>query len=470
MPGAPSQERDVLIIGGGLAGLSLAAQLVGEGLSVTVLEENPYLGGRASSVTDPEREDPVPIAPHIFVTAYNNLRDFFQKIGAEDAIYWERDTFIDVVYDGQHHDLSMPALPRPLHLAGMISLHPLLTLRQKLQCLRLGLKVYRMPRERCEALDDITAKEYLLSEGIPEDVIDRLFQLFSKSLLNLPVDEASAAEMVLLWKDWMALDPGDRRFGFAKGGLGDIYTGDAASYIRQNGGEIRTNATVTDILIEDGSVDGVVVAEDGEEDQLDADTYVSTVTPVALRGILPDDTLETEFFEHLEAFEPVPYISVFLWFDEKITDRKFWALLDTGDDRWLNTDFYDKSNLSAIDEDVSYITSNIIFSEEYEDMSDEEIIDHTLDEIRQAFPEMAAEVVHAHVHHVPYGVYAPYPGMREHKRPQETPIDNFYLAGDWTIREIPQCMEAAVRSGYRCAETVLAEHGIDRDIYEPRPR
>ncbi|AOV95420.1 hypothetical protein AQV86_05910 [Nanohaloarchaea archaeon SG9] len=141
-------------------------------------------------------------------------------------------------------------------------------------------------------------------------------------------------------------------------------------------------------------------------------------------------------------------------FDGKVTDKRFWALIDADRDKYWNTDFYDKSNIPGVDEENSYITSNIINTNEMEEKSEDEIMEKTKEEIQEAFPENEAEVQHFSVHRIDYALYEPVTGMREHKLPHETPVRNFYLAGDWTIKEIPQCMEAAVRSGRRTAEKV----------------
>ena len=61
------------------------------------------------------------------------------------------------------------------------------------------------------------------------------------------------------------------------------------------------------------------------------------------------------------AFRPVPYKSVYLWFDRKLTDLPFWARRYDPTD--LNCDFYDMSNINAGWKDrPSVITSNIIWS------------------------------------------------------------------------------------------------------------
>jgi len=45
-------KSDVIVIGGGLSGLSTAADLASRGLSVIVLERHHHLGGRAYSFID----------------------------------------------------------------------------------------------------------------------------------------------------------------------------------------------------------------------------------------------------------------------------------------------------------------------------------------------------------------------------------------------------------------------------------
>ena len=42
-------DQQVLVIGGGIGGLSVAADLLSQGVAVTLLEKNMALGGRAGS-------------------------------------------------------------------------------------------------------------------------------------------------------------------------------------------------------------------------------------------------------------------------------------------------------------------------------------------------------------------------------------------------------------------------------------
>jgi uncharacterized protein with NAD-binding domain and iron-sulfur cluster len=50
---------------------------------------------------------------------------------------------------------------------------------------------------------------------------------------------------------------------------------------------------------------------------------------------------------------------------------------------------------------------------------------------------------------------------------QTTPIDNLFLAGDWTATGWPATMEGAVRSGYLAAEALLNRVGSPMRLVQP---
>ena len=62
-----SKVYDVVIVGGGLAGISAARSLVKDGFNVMILEAEPSLGGRAKSyyaLTDGMYDRPIPTGRH----------------------------------------------------------------------------------------------------------------------------------------------------------------------------------------------------------------------------------------------------------------------------------------------------------------------------------------------------------------------------------------------------------------------
>ncbi len=462
------RTEKVVIIGAGLAAFALATELVDEGFNVEILEKQSYIGGRASDRVDRKMHDPVPIGPHVYVAWYNNFFRFLRKIHAHRLIKWERAVCLEIVYKDTHHKLRFYNLPAPFFTLPWILTYPFMTWKDKMSNRRLLAHVYVMSEERIERLDISTAYEYLISENVTIDCIDRFWRPIVFSLLNVPLETCSAAEFAMLVKRWSRLRR--RKFGFPKIGLGDIYADEARDYIVKRGASIRRMSMVESVHTKYGRVTHLVVSSDGQRTHVTGDIFISTLNPVDLSRLLEGNPDFSELVAVTSHFKAVPYIAVNVWFDSKMTHKQFWALYgtDANGTPYMNTDFYDLSNIYEPHREHSYIASNIIYSAQYDSLSDREIIERTVHEIHKALPHARGEVVHAHVHRIPYVVYAPHPGLRSKKIVHEGAISNLYVTGDLTVKEIPQCMEAAVRSGYKCAERVLAAHGISKQICDDR--
>ena len=86
---------DVIVIGGGLAGLASAAALAGAGHTVRVLEARRFLGGRATSYEIGTGDDAETIdnCQHILLRCCVNLLDFYERLGVTDKICWHREFY-----------------------------------------------------------------------------------------------------------------------------------------------------------------------------------------------------------------------------------------------------------------------------------------------------------------------------------------------------------------------------------------
>ncbi len=109
----PSQS--VLVIGGGLAGLSSAVALAEAGFRVRLLEKRPHLGGRATSYTLPDGSE-VDNCQHVTLGCCTNLADFYRRVGAAEKIrFYDRLYFVDAA--GRRSTIKSSWLPPPLHMA-----------------------------------------------------------------------------------------------------------------------------------------------------------------------------------------------------------------------------------------------------------------------------------------------------------------------------------------------------------------
>jgi uncharacterized protein with NAD-binding domain and iron-sulfur cluster len=78
-----------------------------------------------------------------------------------------------------------------------------------------------------------------------------------------------------------------------------------------------------------------------------------------------------------------------------------------------------------------------------------------LAELGAIWPQVGqARLVHSRVVAQPAALFAALPGADRFRPPQQTPISNLALAGDWTATGWPATMESAVRSGRRAVEAL----------------
>ena len=75
----------MIVIGGGLAGLSSAVALAEAGFRVRLLEKRPHLGGRAASYVLPGGEN-IDNCQHVTLGCCTNLEDFYRRVGAGSKI------------------------------------------------------------------------------------------------------------------------------------------------------------------------------------------------------------------------------------------------------------------------------------------------------------------------------------------------------------------------------------------------
>lgn len=460
-PDTSTQQVDAVIIGAGLAGLSCATRLAEAGLRVVVLESSSVPGGRARSWADPSTGIAVDIGPHVLLNKYPNMMALLERLGTADQICWQTEELLTVLDRGRHLRFKVGGLPAPLHYArNLPQVLRNVPLRHLLSNIGLGWRTMRSTPAELMALDDRAGHDYLLSTGVHPGFIDWFWASASMAILNLPVEQCSAASLMRLLAQ--GLGHNDLAFGFPKIGLSELYAWPAIRSLHRNGGDIRFECAANGLRRQGTRVAGVTLA-DGTS--IEAPAVVLAVSPTAIESILPRPHA---LAMTAERFEPSPYISCYLWFDRKLSDARFWARPWSPD--CFNTDFYDLANIRDGETGPgSMIATNIIWSHRAAEMTDEAIIEVTLKEIADFAPEAReARLINAAVHHIPMSVPCAKPGV-ESSRPAVRQETGLFLAGDWVDTGLPFCMESATRSGALAAEEVLAERGVTARLALPTP-
>ena len=418
----------VIVIGGGLAGLSAAAALASAGFRVQVFEARPFLGGRATSFPlAPSEEDSELIdnCQHVLLRCCVNLLDFYERLGVRDRIRFYRE-FYFIEPGGRISTLRRGALPAPLHFTGSFLRLRFLSTSDKLAIAR-GLMALRRERASRGDLDRITMHDWLREKRQPPRAVERFWRQVLLSAINEDIDRMAARHgFQVFWLGFLARSNG-YEMGVPAIPLGELYR---TELWRQAGDvTLRLRAPVE-------RIDAQGIAAGGELHS--ADYYICALPFERLPALgLP-----------APAFEHSPITGIHLWFDRPVTNLPHATLLDRTL-QWM----FNKS-------EGRYLQLVVSASRGLAGENRADIIALAVRELGEFFPRVReARLEKAHVIKELRATFSAAPGT-EALRPQSgTGRPDLFLAGDWTRSGWPATMEGAVRSGYLAAEAVARASG-----------
>jgi squalene-associated FAD-dependent desaturase len=450
-------SKSAIVIGGGLAGLSSAVALADADFSVRLLERRPFLGGRAASY-DFSGGEHVDNCQHVTLGCCTNLDDFYRRVGAREKIaFYDHLLFADSA--GHRAVLRASPLPPPLHLAPALALYPFLSWTDRCSIGRAMMAIAR--RGKGDAGEDGASQsmlDWLRRHGQSQAAIDRFWRVVLVSALNEELARLDARYgLDVFWKAFLANRDG-YLVGIPRTPLGELYDGCGAA-IERRGGQVLLRAPVRGLRVSEGRVQGVQM--DGGAEQT-ADLYVLAVAHEAALDLLPAPVVDQEpMFANVRRLQVSPITGVHLWFDREVMDEPFLTALDTTT-QWI----FNKSRLYG--RTGGYLQLVISASYDLMPRSRQEIIDLCVRELRDLLPATReASLLKATVIKEAAATFSPEPGSDRWRPPQQTPLPNLYLAGDWTYTGWPATMEGAVRSGYLAAEAILAAAGAPQKLVRP---
>jgi len=446
----------VIVIGGGLAGLSAGVALADAGWRVRLFEQRPYLGGRATSYLLPDGEH-VDNCQHVTFGCCTNLEDFYRRVGVADKIkFYDRLLLRDP--QGREGSLHAGLLPAPLHLTGSFLTFAPLTTKDKLAIARAMFSIVRGrgEPEELKGQTGISMLEWLRKIGQTKAAIERFWRAVLVSALSEELDCIDAHYGIqVFWKSVLSTRKG-YLMGVPTVELGTLYDLCRTS-IETKGGEVNFRTPARGLRFEGGELKGVLFDEGREEK---ADAIVLALPHDTLDELLPQE-IKTAHAElaHIGEIKDAPITGVHLWFDRAVMQEPFISLLDTTT-QWIfnKTALYGQRNGNS--GKAQYLQLVISASYDLLQKPRQEIIDLCLAEVRQALPAAReAKVLKATVIKEAAATFSPQPGVDRLRPMQETSIKGMFLAGDWTSTGWPATMEGAVRSGYLAAEAVLRKTG-----------
>jgi squalene-associated FAD-dependent desaturase len=454
----PATGKRVVVIGGGLAGISAGCALADAGFRVTLLERRPFLGGRASSYEHPATGEVVDNCQHVLLGCCTNLLDLYRRFGAEEKIGWfDRLNFIEP--GGKRSEIRPSWLPAPFHTAPSFLAASSLSVADKISVSRAMLALMgHLPDDSKENF-----LSWLQRHGQTQRAIDRFWSVVLVSALNEDLDRVSVRYGAQVFRESFLKSAAAGRMGIPRVPLTELYSA-GADYIRTRGGEVRLRASVESLDLTAAEVTAAL--NSGESISGDFAVLAIPYNNIEKLKIAPEH-IAVNLLGQTSRFESSPITGIHLWFDRSITELEHAVLLD----RTIQWMFHKSKLLSRHQENGvqgSYVELVVSASRSLIDKNKNEVVELALSELADFFPAVReAKLLKSAVIKEFHATYSALPLSDAYRPGTRTESPRLFLAGDWTATSWPATMEGAVRSGYMAAEALAAGMGASQRFLVP---
>ena len=480
------QDPRVVVIGGGLAGITAAIALAESGARVTLLEARPRLGGATCSFTRDGLT--VDTGQHIFLGCCSAYRGLLGKLGMTAHAPLQHRFDVTVLAPGsagqpRQARLRRTALPGPLHMLPALGLYPFLTRAERARVALPALAMRRVdPAD--PGVDAQRFGDWLAARGQSERARRALWDLFTVSALNIAGDDASLALAATVVKTGLLGKNNAADIGVPALPLGELHGDAAAALLARLGARVALNTKVAAIeAIGSGATDAGATdagATDGREDsgarfrvrlarpaddaslptEIAADAVVLAVPHEKAAPLVPPDALPSGTVAAWSGLGASPIVNVHVIYDRPVTTLPFAAAIDSPV-QWV----FDRTSISGLGDGRTggpqYLAISLSAADEYAEVPAARLREQFVPALAELFPAAReAQVTEFFVTRERRATFRQGSGSGALRPKAGTRLPGLVLAGAWTDTGWPDTMEGAVRSGLSAAielrQTVLS--------------
>ncbi|HOJ58927.1 MAG TPA: hydroxysqualene dehydroxylase HpnE [bacterium] len=433
-----------VVIGGGFAGISAAVALAEAGRPVLLIEKKSFLGGRTYSIPGRHTGGRVDNGQHILMGCYHHTFRLLERLGTREGVRLQENLRVPYRGPGGFRDtLQCPALPGPWHLlAGLFRMRSL-GWRDGWAAIHFGLALKRPGAVH----QSETVSELCRRLRQPEALRKRLWDPIALSALNEDLSSADARLFQAVLQSAFFSRAEDSKLALPVVPLGDLLGDKAIRFLEERNGKVWLGRSVTRLIVEGDAVSAVSVSS-GET--VECEACIAALPEVRLRSVVATSGLEDRL--PLPDLGASPILSVYLEYDEPFTDECLCCLQDSTFE-WI----FHRSNFMNPGIHKRFCVCLVASAaRRFQSWSREDLTRAAIDDIQNTYPESRGRMPTASL--VFWEPRATFSATVENagRRPgPQTPLANFFLAGDWTATGLPATIEGAVISGLRAAEKLL---------------
>ena len=435
----------VVVVGGGLAGITAALDCAQGGAEVTLVEVRRRLGGAAYSF---EREGlHMDNGQHVFLRCCSAYRGLLERLGSTGLVSVQPRLEIPVLAPGRPpHRLRRSSFPAPAHLAAALARYPYLDLGERVGAARAALALGRLDPSD-PALDEQTFGDWLARRGQGPRAVAALWDLIALPTMNLPAAEASLGLAAFVFQEGLLASAGAGDIGFHVGTLQQIIGEPALRELRRAGVDVRLGWRAERLgRSEDGyRLEG---RGPGGEELIDAQAAV-----VALPHDRAGGLLEPLLGGALATLASSPIINLHVLYDRQVLDEPFAAGVGTPVQY-----VFDRTAAGGAPPGTQYLAISLSGAAAEMQDSVSALRERYLEAMAELLPRArTAQVELFLVTREHAATFRAAPGSAALRPPSRTRLPGLALAGTWTDTGWPATLESAVLSGAAAARVVLGE-------------
>ena len=442
----------VIVVGGGLAGITAALDLAARGAEVTLVEVRPRLGGAAYSVSREGLE--MDNGQHVFLRCCGAYRSLLARLGSEALVRVQPRLEIPVLRPGHEpYLLRRSSLPPPLHLAAGLARYRHLPLRERLASVRAALGLMRLSPARAHALEGLSLGQWLARHGQSRRAIASLWDLIALPTLNLPASEASLEQGAFVFQTGLLQSAEAGDIGFHEHTLADTLGRPAERALADAGVHVRLGWRARGLAR--GANGFELLGGSGREGE-EGEGLSAEAVLVALPHERAASLLEPLLGARVDPWRGLgssPIVNLHLLYDRPVLDEPFAAGVQTPVQY-----VFDRTRAGGAPAGHQYLAVSLSGAAREMKMSVDEIRELYVPALRALLPrtrEARLELFLVTREHA--ATFRAAPGCGSLRPPAGLALPGLALAGTWTATGWPATLESAVLSGHAAAGALIAE-------------
>ena len=432
----------VAIVGAGWAGAAAALTLARAGVSVTVFEANAVPGGRARVVDKAGRT--FDNGQHLLLGAYSRSVTLIASLHMNTELAYQRLPLMLHSAPGTPTALALTAakLPAPLHLLFAILAAKGLSLKEKLSASTWAARHLG----GAGVGESVTVAELIKTQ--PPRLRQLLWEPLCVAALNTPPEAATASVFVEVLRRTFTGDARASDLIIPRMNLTALIPAPALAEVASRGGDVKLGTYVTSV--EAARTGASVILRD--QSRCEFDFVIVATGPQHIPRLLGDEPVATAVVEALQglAYEPITT----LFFDFAcaglgVNEQSPMLMLDGIPGQWLFWQVLRSGHWRA----------SVVISADHRLAGEPELLAAALSQLKQSYALPAPIWQFAITEK--RATYACSPDQTRALTRLPDHLGRIFFAGDWCVPELPATLEAAVVSGERAAQRILAKGDHD---------